>query len=203
MGTRNKIHRHVPSIVEGTLKTVRKLTAAISVSLIAFFELCFTGRADGAWRIARAENQLKILSSKTAGAKVTPAEHPDPRLRNLYLVKGRAYIPSFPPEPALFFLSRLLIVFAVVVLIIAGALLSVESPGGQSLHQLEDGSERSLSTADSGTGTEAPSSEIGRAEKAVVVGCVISLIMIAAVIYLNAIKKQNTENRRQNGYKNR
>ena len=59
----------------------------------------------------------------------------------------------------------------------AGLLFSVElSTGEQSFQQLEDGSERNLSTADSGTGTEAPSSTMV-AEKIAVVGCVIASIM--------------------------
>jgi hypothetical protein len=39
-----------------------RLLAAIGVSIVAFFELCFTGRADYAWRLARSESNRNRAS---------------------------------------------------------------------------------------------------------------------------------------------
>ena len=114
MGTRNNAIRR-------TLNAARKLSAAIVIGMIAFFELCFTARADGTWRLARADNRNL---SEVAGAKGTPIEHPIPRLRNLYLVKGRAFFTLL--RPLRFFLSRSIIVAVIAILIIAIVLLSIE-----------------------------------------------------------------------------
>ena len=174
-----------------TIKKIRKLAAAIGVSVIAFFELCFTGKAVGAWRIARSGDGLKILYN-VAGTKVTPAEHPPTRLRN-YLKPGAAtYGHSSPLGPAPIYLSRLIIVIAVAVLVITAVLLSVERPDGQQFHQLlEDGvvNGASIKTA-SGMATEGQSST-GRAERLGGVVCVVlSIAMVTGAIYINRKKPE-------------
>jgi hypothetical protein len=128
------------------------LAKAIYAMIVAFFELCFTGKAVCAWRIARARADVQ-----------------------------------FSPPPLL----RLIIVIAFAMVIICGALFSVERPDGQSLNKLEDGTERNLSTADSGTATEGQSSRPGEVERAVFIGCMISAAMIVGGIYLSASRKES------------
>jgi len=168
-----------------TITKVKKLLAAIVISTIAFFELCFTGKAVGTWRIARADGWSNIL---TAGEKPTSAVHP-PAVQSLSRGAGE-YNSPFPPEPAPIFLSRLIIVIVIAGLMIVGALLSVESPNGQSFYT-EGGIQRiDENQMASGTGTEPRSSGPGRAEQIAITGCVIaSMIMVIGVCLVNAKRK--------------
>ena len=182
MGTRNNTIRR-------TLNAARKLPAAIVIGMIAFFELCFTARADGAWSMARADSRCAVLSSKPAGRKRHSSRASSIPAGKSLSRNGAGVFHSPPSAPNF---MRLIIIIAIAVLIIAGVLLSIEpSTDEQSFHRLEDGPERSLNLADSGMGTEAPSSKIGRAEKAAVVGCFISSVMIIGCIYLNALRKES------------
>ena len=165
-----------------TITKVKKLLAAIVISTIAFFELCFTGKAVGTWRIARADGWSNIL---TAGEKPTSAVRP-PAVQFLSRGAGE-HKPSFPPEPAPIFLSRLIIVIAFAGLMIVGALLCVEKSTGLThtedrIQGIDDNQEAS------GTGMEAPSSGFGRAEQIAITGCVITS-MIIGVCLVNAKRK--------------
>jgi len=170
-------------------QTIQRFLLAIVVSLIACFELCFTGKAVGAWRIAQADGWSNIL---TAGEKATSAVRP-PAAQSLSRGAGE-HKPSFLPKPAPIFLSRLIIVIAIAVLMVVIVLLSVESPDGQSFYT-EGGIQRiDENQMASGTGKEAPSSGIGRAEQIAVTGCVVlSFAMIAGGIILNELQKPEPE----------
>ena len=170
-------------------QTIQRFLSAIAVSLIAFFELCFTGKAVGAWRIAYADGWSNIL---TAGEKATSAVRP-PAAQSLSRGAGE-HKPSFLPKPAPIFLSRLIIVIAIAVLMVVIVLLSVESPDGQSFYP-EGGIQRidEIQMA-SGTGKEAPSSANGRAEQIAISGCLmLSMIMVIGVCLVNA-KRKDSEN---------
>ena len=162
---------------------VKKLLAAIVISTIAFFELCFTGKAVGTWRIARADGWSNIL---TAGEKPTSAVHP-PAVQSLSRWAGE-YNSPFPPEPAPIYLSRLIIVIAITGLMIVGALLCVEKSTGLThtedrIQGIDDNQEAS------GTGTEPRSSGPGRADRAIVLGCVAFSYLVIGVCLVNLKRK--------------
>ena len=178
--------------IRSTQHTARKLLSAATVAIIAFFELCFTGRADGAWRLARAENNvLSTAERRTSNAK---------RNSNYPIFTKGAGVPDPPPSAPNFIRSasgvrRSAILLAITVIIAvfsaAPGTLNAErsmSPSGQSFHQLEDGSERIAIQEASEMGKEAPSSPMV-AEKAAVAGCFIFSLMIIGVVYLNVPRK--------------
>ena len=135
------------------IKKIKKISAAIAVSLTAFFELCLTGRADRAWRLARADSNRP---SSRAGAD--NPEHLKPRPGIFVSRKGAVVT----PQATALHISRKVSIgtYCAMTIFLALCFLAfVTCLDGQSLHQLEDGTQRidKIQTA-SGTGTEAPSS---------------------------------------------
>ena len=132
------------------------------VSLIAFFELCFTGSAERSMRLARSTDNL----SKYAGVAMA---NNTPRRRTLTNGAGDFNSPSSAP-----LLSRKVSIGkygAMLIFLVFCISAIVLCPDGQSFHQLdlEGGISEGIAiqASASGTGKEAPSS---RGERAVVIG---------------------------------
>jgi len=166
------------------IKKTKRIAPAIGVAIVAFFELCFTGRAESAWRMARADG--KCLS-KTAGMNGTPAEHPQSLPRH-HKRSGAGFVNhSSPPCPAPIFILRLFVTAAIAGIVIAAA-LCVARPDGQ-VRQLEDGVIYGASIEASAKAREGQSSKIKRNEKIVMIGCLlVSVTLVAASI---AIRKES------------
>jgi len=144
-----------------------RLISAVGVSITAFFELCFTGRADCAWRIARSEKSL----SSPAGSKVIPAEYPRARPGNYVLRSGagvhpQASAPQLSRKIGIGMYGAMLIFLAFCIIVF------VMCPDGQAFHR-EDVTSGIRSQSASGMGTEAPSSIISTVDKIKGSGCVL------------------------------
>jgi len=165
---------------------IYKLISAVVVSIAAFFELCLTGRACRAWRMARSDNS--VLSSKGPGAGTADFTSIPPR-PGIFVsrVTGRVSH-SFPPGPALK-ISRLIGVgkYLAMLAFLVFVLLVVTRPGGLSL--TEDGVVYGAIRSASAEATEGQSSNITRKEKIVMIGCLlVSFTLATAAI---AIRKES------------
>ena len=171
---------------------IYRFISAAGVAIAAFFELCFTARADRAWRLARTDSRRISLSSRSAGAKVTPAEHPQPRPGTL-LSRRRVGV-QLPPAPALQLSRKVNIGMysAMPIFLVFCITAIVMCPDGR-INLTEDGNSslRIAGQSASGTATEGPSSAPVGVKRLAIAGCVIALIMIIGVIYINASRKES------------
>ena len=146
-----------------SIKKIKRFIATVVVSIAAFFELCFTGKAVTSWRLARNYS----LSSRAVGAN--NPEHPTPRPGIIVSRKGAGVSPQ---SPALH-ISRLICIGKYMAMLIFLAFVItafVSCPDGRSL---EDGNTGTVQPASMAMGTEAPSSFEAR-----IVGTVFAFISI-------------------------
>lgn len=168
-----------------TITKIKRLLSAIGISLIAFFELCFTGRARNAWRIARVDagsGQKPLLG--------TPLNKKHPLSKGLVccrLMNEGAGV-SFSPPSAPIYLSRVIIILLAIVLMIVGALLCAKRSTGSPFH-LED-AHRTIEQQQRAP-TEGTSSIIGKADNIKIAGCAVLSILIIGGISLNVLRKES------------
>jgi len=170
---------------------IYKLISAVVVSIAAFFELCLTGRACRAWRMARSDNS--VLSSKGPGAGTADFTSIPPR-PGIFVsrVTGRVSHSS-PHGPALKISRKVNIGMysAMTIFLVFCLAVFVICPDGRSF--AEDGTQRiDKNQIASGTATEGQSS-ITRGEKIVGVGLMALSILIVAGTYLNGLRKSRKE----------
>jgi len=159
------------------IKKIKKLSAAAAVSLTAFFELCFTVRADS--------NSLSFM----AGAKSNP-EHLTPRPCIFVFRKGV----GVPPQSPALHISRLVSIgkfMAILIFLVFCFFAFVTSPSGQSFQQLEDGQEWSSIQSASGPGTEPPSSAIPISVNIISIGCILYSVLLIGGMFKRALRKES------------
>jgi hypothetical protein len=167
------------------IKKIKKMMAAVLVSIAAFFELCFTGRADCAWRMARSEKAL----SSPAGPQVIPAEYPRARPGN-YILRSGAGVPPPAPAPQLSRKVGIGMYGAMLIFLAFFIILFVSCPDGQAFHG-EDVTSGIRSQSASGTGTEAPSSLISTSDKIKGSGCVLFSWSALGFMFFRAHRKES------------
>ena len=133
---------------------IYRFVSAIVVSIVAFFELCFTGNAVTSWRLARSDSHNTILSSSRAGAN-------NPELPQLRpgIVVSRKGAGVTPPSPALH-ISRLICIgkyMAMLIFLAFVITVFVTCPSGRSF-ATEDDNTGTVQPASADTATEGPSS---------------------------------------------
>jgi len=143
------------------------MVAAVLVSIAAFFELCFTGRADRAWRMARSEKGL----SSPAGSNGISAAFTRSR-PGQYMFRSGAGVPPPAPAPQLSRKVGIGMYGAMLIFLAFCIIVFVTCPSGQAFH-VEDVTSGIRSQSASGAGTEAPSSLISTSDKIKGSGCVL------------------------------
>jgi len=171
-----------------------RLIPAIVVSIAAFFELCLTGRACGAWKMARLDS--RALSQNGHGAGTADFTSISPRPGIIVFRTGRVSHSS-PPDPALK-ISRLIGVGKyMAMLIFLVFCIYVTCPSGQSLAE-DGGGERIAEQSAPCTATDGQTSAFTRREKIVGGGLVALSIIIVACTYCNGLRKEKlTTNRHE------
>ena len=145
------------------IKRIKSIIAAIGVSIVAFFELCLTGRAVRAWRIARTDGNHSALY-KRSGAGLANS--------------------TFPPDPAPIF--RLFVTAAIAGIAIAAALY-VARPNGQ----LGDGVLYGASIETPATATEGQSPTSDRAAGLAVHGCIVFSAVVVIANFRRISRKES------------
>lgn len=180
-----------------TITKFRKLLSAIGISLTAFFELCLTGRADRAWRMARADNRLNSLSVLIGGMD-TPTEHRQPLPGHYSIFIEGAGITPPTPAPQLSRKVSIGMHLAKLIFLVFCISTIVTCPDGRT-HLKEDRIERTaVQQAASGMGKEAPSSSPDRTmTELIVLGFVVCSYTAVFIYVVMRQIKQKTEHRRQ------